>query len=672
MKISLNWLKDYIEIDDSAERVSEILSDVGFPCEGIEHLDDDAVIDIEVTSNRGDCLGYIGVARELAAATGKQINIPTVELDESEKDVADFSSVGIREPELCGRYTARIIEGVKVAPSPDWLRKRLEAIGLRSVNNVVDATNYAMMETGQPPHAFDYEKIDQGMIIVRKAAAGERLMSIDGTQCELDPGMLIIADGKGPVAIAGVMGGLETEVSDTTTTVLLEDASFDPVSVRTTSRKLVLPSEASYRFERIVDIEQIDWASKRTAQLITKAAGGRVAKGVVNIYPGKPEKKEVTLRLSRLAKLLGIEIPGDRVVEILTALKFSPSMEGDIITCTVPSWRSDIYREVDLIEEVARVYGYGAVPTERKIKIDVVPIDPRQRLAQSIGTYLNGCGYYETISVSFVDQSTAQLFVETDDQGHLAVKDESRKSANLLRRTLIGSLLSVLKTNLNAKNMPCRIYELADVFAPAQERDDGLPNERAKLSLVCDGDFRALRGTIEGLVRSLDKEATISFDPFDFAWAQVGASIRVNGEAVGTARIVSKAIREKYDFKDVSPCAAELDFERLMALSGKVVTVKSIPKYPSIQRDLSLIVDEGVRWADIEKAVQCEAPSELENIEYVGIYRGKGIAGDKKSVTLSLRFRDEDGTLTHESVDGFESDIVRRLTDTVSAEIRTV
>ena len=672
MKISLNWLKDYIEVENSAEQVAEILSDVGFPCEGIEHLEDDAVIDVEVTSNRGDCLGYIGIARELAAATGKELKMPAIEMDELTKDVTEFCSVEIHEPELCGRYTARIIEGVKVAPSPDWLRKRLEAVGLRSVNNVVDATNYVMLETGQPPHAFDYAKIKHGKIIVRRAAAGERLVSIDGTQCDLHPNMLIIADARGPVAIAGVMGGLETEVSEATTTILLEDASFDPVSVRTTSRRLVLPSEASYRFERIVDIERIDWASQRTAQLMTKVAGGRVAKGVVDIYPKKPEKKDVTLRLSRLEKLLGINIPLDRVMGILTALRFEPRVKDDVITCTVPSWRSDVYREVDLIEEVARVHGYNAVPTERKIKIEVVPVDPRQRVAQVVGTYLNGCGYYETINVSFVENSIAKLFVEADSLDHLAVKDESRKSANLLRRTLIGSLLDVLKTNLNAKNMPCRIFELADVFIPTAQKDGGLPIETAKLSLVCDGDFRDLRGVLEGLIRSLNKEAVIVFDPVNLTWAQVGATLLVNGEAIGTAGIVSKTIREKFDFKDVCPCAAEIDFERLMALCEGVVAVKPIPRFPSIQRDLSLLVDEDVYWADIEKAVKSTACAELEYIRFVGIYRGKGIAAGQKSVTLSLRFRDEDGTLTHDAVDQFEADIVRNVTDTVKAELRTI
>ncbi|MEJ2703599.1 MAG: phenylalanine--tRNA ligase subunit beta [Sedimentisphaerales bacterium] len=672
MKILLSWLSDYVEVNDPAERIAEILSDVGFPCEGIERSGDEVVIDVEVTSNRGDCLGYIGIARELAAATGKELRVASVEMDESDKDVTELANVEIHEPDLCGRYTARVIEGVEVAPSPEWLRDRLEAIGLRSVNNVVDATNYAMMETGQPPHAFDYVKIAQGRIIVRKAVAGERLVSIDGTQCDLNPDMLIIADAAGPVAIAGVMGGLETEVSDATTSILLEDAFFDPVSVRTTSRKLALPSEASYRFERIVDIEKVDWASQRTAQLIVQVAGGKIARGVVDIYPKRPGTKQGALRLSRLTKLLGIEIPRDRVVEILAALSFEPRVEGDNIICTVPSCRSDVYREVDLIEEVARVHGYGAVPTERKIKIEVVPVDPRQKLAQEIGTYLNGCGFYETISVSFIENSVAELFVAPGAHEHLAVKDESRKSANLLRRTLIGSLLDVLKTNQNAKNVPCKIFELADIFAPKPGQTDGLPFETAKLALVCDGDFRELRGAVEGLIRNIHKNSEVTFDPVDLTWAQVGATIRVNGEILGSAGIVSKGVGKNFDFKDVSPCAAELDFEQLMALSKGVAKVKPIPRFPSIQRDLSLIVDERVRWADIVGSIERASCPELEHIEFVDIYRGEAIGAGKKSVTLSLRFRDEDGTLTHETVDGLEAAIVRSLSDGVAAQLRTV
>jgi phenylalanyl-tRNA synthetase beta chain len=671
MKILLNWLKDYIEIDHSTEQVAEILSDLGLPCEGIEKLDDDVVIDVEVTSNRGDCLGYIGIARELAAATGKELIMPKIELDESEKDVAELAAVQIDELDLCGRYTARVIEGVKVGPSPEWMKKRLEAIGLRSVSNVVDATNYAMMETGQPPHAFDYDKIAQGKIIVRKALAGERIVSIDGTQCELNPDMLVITDPNGPVGVAGVMGGLETEVNEKTTKILLEDAYFDPVSIRTTSRKLGLPSEAAFRFERIVDIENVDWASKRTAQLITQVGGGKVAKGVVDVYPKKPEQKKLTLRLSRLNKLLGIEFPVEKAMNILTALDFKPKRKDDLITCIVPSWRSDVYREVDLIEEVARVHGYSKVPTERKIRIEVVPADPRQKLTESIGTYLNGCGFYETINVTFVDDSIAGLFSKAGAQGNLSVRDELRKSANLLRQTLIGSLLGVLKTNVNAKNLPCRIFEIADTFVPT-ERQGELPIQKAKLALVSDGDFRDLRGVIEGLINSLARDIQINFVPAELLWAQTGAEILLDSQPLGTVGIISQAVREKLDFKDLTPCAAELEFEQLMSLARGAIKVKPIPRFPAIQRDLSIIVDEEIRWAEIIKAIESKAIPELEDVRFVGIYRGKGIPSGRKSVTLSLRFRDEDGTLTHETVDNFETEIVRSLNESVAAELRTV
>ena len=671
MKVLRSWLDDYIETGLPTNKIAEVLSDLGLACEGIEHFGDDAVIDLEITSNRGDCLGYLGIARELAAATGKELKLPAVELDESDKDVTEFASVEIAEPDLCCRYTARIIEGVKVGPSPDWLKNRLEAVGLRSINNVVDATNYAMMETGQPPHAFDYEKITNGKIIVRKAVAGERIVSIDGSQCELAPDMLVIADPNGPVAIAGVMGGLDTEVSETTTTILLEDAYFKPVSVRMTTRKLGLPSESAFRFEHTVDIEMVDWASKRTTQLITQAAGGKVAKGVIDVYPKREAQKEVTLRLSRLNKLLGIGIPSEEVVKILSRLSFRPQQKDDSINCTIPSWRSDVYREADLIEEVARVYGYNRIPTERKISIEVVPVDSRQKLTESVGTYLNGGGFYETITVGFVDNSVAELFVEQDSKEHLAVNDVSRKSANLLRRMLLPSLLGVLKTNLNAKNTPCRIFEIADTFVPTPKRGD-LPIEKTKLAIACDSDMPVLRGVIEGLIKSLDRNAQIVFTPADLVWAQTGAQIVVNGNAVGAAGIVSEKIKDKFDFKDLSLCAAELDFEQLSALQAGPVKVKPIPKFPAIERDLSIIVAESVTWADITKAVNKKACNELEDIQFVGIYHGKGIGAGQKSVTLKLTFRDEDGTLTHETVDRFEADIVKGLTKSIGAELRTV
>jgi phenylalanyl-tRNA synthetase beta chain len=671
MKILLSWLSDYIEIGLSAEQVAEVLSDLGLPCEGIRYIGEDAVLDIEVTSNRGDCLSYIGIARELAAATGKELRLPTVELDELNKDVTEFAGVEITEPDLCCRYTARIIDHVKVKPSPHWLKSRIEAAGLRSVNNVVDATNYAMLETGQPPHAFDYDKITDGKIIVRKAVPGEQIVAIDGSKSDLAADMLIIADTNGPVAIAGVMGGADSEVSETTTTILLEDAYFDPVSVRRTSRRLGLPSESSFRFERTVDIESVDWASRRTAQLITQVAGGKVAKGVVDVYPKKPERKKVTLRLTRLNKLLGINVPAEQTSEILSRLYFEPKRKDDSLICSIPSWRSDVYREADLIEEVARIYGYNKIPTERKIQIEVVPVDSRQKLAESIGTYLNGCGFYETINVSFIDNSVAELFIHPKVKEHLSVKDESRKSANLLRQMLLPSLLSVLKTNLNAKNTPCRIFEIADTFVPTGKAGQ-LPIEKTKLAIVCDSNFHLLRGVIEGLIKSINNDAQAVFTPADLLWTQTGAQILVDSKPIGIAGVVSQAVIDKFDFKDLVPSAAELDFDQLLALQTGPVKVKPIPKFPAIQRDLSIIVDESVAWADIATAVNKKSPNELQDIQFVGIYRGKGIPSGKKSVTFTLTFRDEDGTLTHDAVDSFEKTVVESLNNSVGAKLRTL
>ena len=670
MRISLDWLREYVDTDLTAEQIAEILMNLGLPCEGIERFGDDFVLDVEVTSNRGDCLSHIGVARELAAATGRQVKLPEVSLTEIDRAASEFVEVEILEPDLCGRYTARIIEGVKIGPSPEWIRRRLEAVGMRSVNNVVDATNYAMMETGQPPHAFDYATIEGRKIIVRKAIPGEQIVSIDETKCELMPEMLVIADARRPVALAGVMGGLQTEVSDGTTTILLEDAYFDPVSIRTTSRRLSLPSEASFRFERFVDIERIDWASQRTAQLIAELAGGRVAKGVVDAYPRKHQPKEVSMRLARLNKLLGIEVSPEAVMRIFSALEFAPRAQDGSVVCTVPTWRSDIHREVDLIEEVARVHGYDKVPTRRRIQIETTAADSRQKLTEAAGAFLNGCGFYETVTVGFVDQVVGDLFAAGGGMGHVAVRDVTRKAGNLLRQSLLGSLLEVLKTNVNARNLPCRIYEIADTFIPTGA-NDALPCERTKLGIVTDGELRELRGAIEGLIRSLNRTADVVFEPAELTWARAGAQVLVNGRRIGEAGIFSDAIREKFDFKEVIPSGGELDFDELMQLKGGPVKTRPIPRFPAVVRDLSILVPEQTAWAAIACAVQKNAPAELEDIQFVDIYKGKGITPGSKSVTLSLRFRDEDGTLTHDVVDGYQAAILEDLRTGVGAELRT-
>jgi len=468
------------------------------------------------------------------------------------------------------------------------------------------------------------------------------------------------------------MGGLESEISNSTKNILLEDAHFDPVTIRTTGRRLGISSESSFRFERDVDIEMIDWASKRTCQLITQVAGGKVAKGVADVYPAKWQPRKVTMRLSRLNKLLGIKLTKDEAVKILTGLGFEPTSKVDEIVCTTPTWRHDIYREVDLIEEVARSHGYDKIPVERKISIEVAPVDKREETASKLRSFLSGCGFYETINVSFVEEDVAELFTPGADGSHLSVKDESARSANLLRPTLLGSLLGVLKSNYNAGNIPCRVFELANTFAvPPGHKKGNLPVEQTKLALASDGDFRRLRGVIEQLVRVLAKDADIDLTPAELAWTKAGAEIVADGKNIGTCGIISKKVAAKFDLTEVEVCGAELDFDTLLTMAGAVRTAKPIPRFPAITRDLSLIVNEGLTWTRITRAVNTKAPSELEATEFVGIYRGKPIPAGKKSVTISLRFRDDDGTLTHEVVDEFEKRILDELAAQLGAELRT-
>jgi len=588
--------------------------------------------------------------------------------------VSKYVEVSIEVPKLCGRYTARVITGVKVGPSPEWMKKRLEAVGVRSVNNVVDVTNYAMMETGQPPHAFDYEKLAGGKISVRNASAGEQIISIDETKCDLTDDMLIIADAQKPVAIAGIMGGLESEIDNSTTTILLEDAHFDPVTVRTTSRRLGISSESSFRFERHVDKEMIDWASKRTCQLITQVAGGKVAKGVADAYPDKWQPKTATMRVSRLNKLLGIEITKDEAIKILAGLGLEPKLKGtDTIECTTPTWRHDIYREVDLIEEVARSHGYDKIPVRRRINIEVAPVDRHESVASQLRSFLNSCGFYETVNISFLAEDVAELFTKKGKVQHLTVKDESARNANLLRQTLLPSLLGVLRSNYNAGNIPCSVFELANTFAVLPGHKKGnLPIEQTKLALVSDGDFRRLRGAIEGLVGTISKDTNINLAPSELPWAGAGAEVVADGQKIGTCGIISEKVAAKFDLTDLEACAAELDFDALLGMSGGVRLARSVPKFPAITRDLSLIVDEEITWAQISGTINTKAPSELEDIQFAGIYRGRPIELGKKSVTVSLRFRDENGTLRHEVVDEFEKRILGELTAALGAELRTV
>ncbi|MCK5272702.1 MAG: phenylalanine--tRNA ligase subunit beta [Sedimentisphaerales bacterium] len=670
MKISLEWLKEYVDYNGSVEQLEEIFTNVGFPVEGRLRVGDDWMLDVEVTSNRPDCLGHIGLAREVAAVTGATFRMPEVSFTEHGRDVCEWTSVQNDAPRYCSRYTARIIDGVQAGSSPDWMRRRLETIGLRGISNVVDITNYVLMEIGQPLHSFDFARLCEGRIVVRTSLPGERMEMIDHSKIELKEDMLVIADATAPVALAGVMGGLASEVGDETRTVLLESAHFAPLSIRRTSRSLTLASESSFRFERNVDMEMLEWASRRAAGLLAELAGGKVAPGVIDVATGAAEKENVQMRMSRLKKLVGIAYDSEFVLGLFERLGLNPRYDGsDVITCTIPSWRGDLTREVDLIEEVIRIHGYGNVPTEPKIHITVKTADAYQRIRGKVGTLLNGCGFFETINVSFVEERYLKLFAEEGFEP-VRVKDLSRRSNNALRASLLGSLVNARKRNQDAGNGRCDFYEIAAVHCPSDDGEE-LPRETIKLGLITDGGFRYLRGVIEAMLGGLDRTAKLKCTPAKVLWAEdgTGAELVINGQVVGRAGQAGGNVIDVFDLSN-GVCLAEIDFEYLVQLEERTARLEPIMRFPAVTRDLSLILDENVTWAGIEAAIWDLAPEDLRELRFVGVYRGAGVEPGRKSLTLSMVFRRADETLRHEQVDEYQEKILATLREKFQAKLR--
>ena len=412
MKVSLNWLTDYVDVGAvSAAELAEVFTNIGLCCDAIDQTDSDVVFDLEVTSNRPDCLGHIGVARELAAALDLELKLPDLSALPAEGPaVEELTSVDVQDPDLCPRYTARVIRGVKIGPSPGWMVERLEAMGIRSINNVVDVTNYVLLEYSQPLHAFDQDLLNEGRIIVRRALDGEVLVSIDETTCKLGEDMLVIADAKQAVAVAGIMGGLASQVCPETTNVLLESAQFDPLATRRAARALSLMSESSYRFERGVDPVGVDAASVRACQLILETAGGELAKGVVDVWAEAHEAATVALRPDRCRKLLGVDVDDQAQAEVLSRLGLEPKLARGRITCTIPSHRPDLTREVDLIEEVARLHGYDRIPTHGQVTHKVIGMSAEERARRELRSVLAGAGFDEAVTFSFIDDEEARLF----------------------------------------------------------------------------------------------------------------------------------------------------------------------------------------------------------------------------------------------------------------------
>ena len=671
MNVTYSWLKEYCSFDLTAEALAVRLTEVGLEIEGMEAKGDDWLMDVKITANRSDLLSVIGIAREAAAATGAALRLPPVEFRESSEKVADLTSVRLDDTALCPRYTARVLKGVKVGPSPAWLTQRLESLGLRPINNVADVTNFVMLECGQPLHAFDFDLLRGRKIVVRRAVAGERITAIDGSKHELGPEMLVIADESRPVAVAGVMGGVETEVTGATKNVLLESAFFNPVSIRRTSRRLGMSSDASYRFERGIDPAGAEWASRRATRLIQQVAGGEIAAAVVDASALDLTPKTVTLRFARLNGLLGMEIEPNTAVQILERLGFAVRERGaTAVTVVVPSFRqADVYREADLIEEVGRLHGYDNLPDRTTMKIEVASRSKAQVVTGLARDLMIGCGYSEAVTIPFLTEKASALVSPWTQAEPLRVQNPMVRGLDRLRRSLLPCLLEVKQTNQRRGVGRVALFEIANVYLPVAGQQ--LPEHKLCLGILEEEGFDRLKGSVELLLAQMGVAEKCEFVAGGLpVFAQDECCVvKLDGRTPGYLGRINPDTAAFYDLRTQS-CLAELDFSLLIAEASLEKTCHRLPAFPAVVRDIAVVVDEAVTWSAVQQCVRQAGTDLLAGIQFFDIYRGRQIAPGKKSLAFSVTFQSPARTLTSKEVDDVQAAIVAHLAKSLGAELR--
>lgn len=693
MNISYNWLKDLVETDSSVQELAEKLTRAGLAVEGIHAFGDDFVMDFDITSNRGDALSHLGIAREIAAIENSKLKIKNYE--DQEPKTEDQNLVTIEDPDLCHRFTARVIRNVKIAPSPEWLVKRLEAIGERAINNVADITNYVMHELGQPMHSFDFNKLAENRIVVRRARAGETIKTLDEVERKLDETMLAICDAEKPVAVGGVMGGFESGISDETTEVLLEVAYFDRDSIRQTSRKLKLSTEASHHFERGVDIENLIRASNRATELICELAGGEAGE-FVDVYPTKFTPNEIKSENIQFAvkRLTGLEVEESEILQILDSLgikEINSKLKTQNSKLFVsPSWRHDIAIEEDLVEEVARIYGYDKIAEELPPFSAAGEYQPNEMRKLHLRQTLTSLGFDEAISYSFIDAKHDEKFDlipgfvhENLEEKFVSLKDSIIEGAVRMRPTLLAGLLDAVRTNFNHQRRDLRLFEIGKVFS-ASEKENELPDERELFTLVltgnetlqnraipvCEFDFYDAKGALESAIDALNAPP-LEFSVKDSKHLRKGqsAEILVNGKTVGTIGRLNDEIAAAYKFRQ-PVFVAEIDLQTVLNEKEQDVLYSPLPVYPSIIRDVSLLIKRAVNFSDIKQKIESENFELLKKLEFVDVYEGKGMADDERSITVRLEYRSDAKTLLDEEVDAVHSEILKNLKEHFDAKLR--
>jgi phenylalanyl-tRNA synthetase beta chain len=668
MKISLDWIRDFLDIPEDAPALGERLTRVGLAVDGMDPRGSDTVFELDVTSNRGDCLSHLGVARELGASYDAPVRMPDAAVPESSAGEAGPVSISIADADLCHRYCGRFIRGVTIGPSPGWLVARLETVGIRPINNVADITNYVLMELGHPLHAFDADTLTGPEIIVRRARDGETIRTLDGEERKLDRSMLVIADAGRPVALAGIMGGLDTEISDTTTNVLLESAWFDPVSVRQTGRAVSLGTEASYRFERSADIEMAPVALNRTARLIAEIAGGTVG-GSIDVYPTRPERAGLGLRRARLDQRLGAPVPDDDVVRILGRLGFNPRSNPDGWTTSVPSFRHDMEREEDLIEEIARQYGYDRFPSKIPAWSGQGRRLPWQKEEDTLRGVLEGLGYSEACTIAFSHPDLEAQYAPGITP--TAIRNPLSEDEPVMRTSMVPSILRAIQWNLHRGLGDVALYEIAKVYPEDGEQRQfvmattGTIRPQTVHGPAIDADFYSLRGEVENILERFAVDRTPSVDNLP-AHYHPGRAVRLGTVAVlgelEPERARSLKLRQKV-------YVAEIQVEELYRPGLKNIAAVPIPKYPPIRRDLSLVLARKVRYSDVVRAIREAGIGELiETAPFDKLDQGP-FPETCYSLAVSLVFQSSERTLTDEDVEGFVGQILGRL-GAIGVELR--
>lgn len=647
----------------------------------------DHVLEIAVTPNRGDCLSHLGVAREVAALTGSRLAVPRRVPREAGERASRLAAVQIADPDLCPRYVARVIRGVRVGPSPFWLRRRLEVCGIRPINNVVDATNYVMLEVGQPLHAFDLTLLTERRIVVRRARSGERLTTLDGVTRALTPGMLVIADAALPVAVAGVMGGAGTEVRPDSTDLLLESAIFDPLSVRRTAKALGLSTEASYRFERGVDPEGPARAADRVARLIQETAGGTAARGLLDARPVPLAPQRLTLRLPRAAAILGMPVEAAAASTILRGLGFTVRRwGGKSLTVAVPSWRSDVTREIDCIEEMARVQGFEKIPVSLPTGRAVTPTHLQaQRLETLVRRLLVAAGYQEVINFPFTREDVFDTFALPP--GHplrdaVRIRNPLGGGETLLRIFLLPALLQDLLTNERRGIRSAWLFEVAHVYRPMP--GERLPREEGRLAAVATGprgrihwsgeagaaDFFDAKGTLEALGRALGIALGFGGEaeaPYLHPGRQ--AAVLAGGEAVGLAGEVHPDVCARLGLAG-SPVAFEVDLDRLLSHAAPVAQYRPLPRFPAVIRDVAVLVPADLPAARVREVIEAAGGAWVESVTLFDLYEGEKIPAGHRSLAFSVAYRAADRTLTDAEVNVAHGEVLARLQTELGASIR--